>query len=79
MLGGVCYPSLYADHIIEVTDDTSDANFFNEANVQSLCARCHRRKTDAEAAKRAGRRPPQYRRPLIVGCDADGMPLDPDH
>ena len=72
------YASKYADHVIEVSDDTSDANFFNEANIAPLCARCHGRKTKREAARRAGMRPPKFG-PVIRGCDADGMPIDPDH
>jgi 5-methylcytosine-specific restriction protein A len=72
------YASKYADHVIEVADDTSDANFFNEANIASLCGKCHYRKTKREAARRAGLREPKFG-PVIRGCTVDGMPLDPDH
>jgi hypothetical protein len=52
--------SRYADHVIEVKDDTSDANFFDPANVQALGGQCHYRKTKREAARRAGKPEPKF-------------------
>ena len=37
-------------------------------NLQSLCHACHSRKTQADMGKK-----------VTFGCDALGMPLDPDH
>lgn len=37
-------------------------------NLQSLCHACHSRKTNADMGRR-----------VTYGCDADGMPLDPNH
>jgi 5-methylcytosine-specific restriction endonuclease McrA len=37
-------------------------------NLQSLCGRCHAAKS---AAERSGR--------PMIGCDVDGVPLDPGH
>ncbi|WP_174258324.1 HNH endonuclease signature motif containing protein [Variovorax sp. PBL-H6] len=37
-------------------------------NLQPLCHSCHSRKTAADHGKR-----------VTMGCDADGMPLDPAH
>jgi len=53
------------DHIVRLEDGGTDA----ETNLQSLCHDCHARKT----ARENGARP----RPR--GCDANGMPTDPEH
>jgi 5-methylcytosine-specific restriction endonuclease McrA len=68
------WPAKYADHVIEVRDDTSDDNFFDESNIQVLCAQCHGRKTAAERARRQGRKytPRQMR---TVVDPATGLPL----
>ena len=68
---GGYWPSKYADHIVEVRDDASDANFFNETNIQALCPRCHGRKTKREEARRKGRPEPKLG-PVDCGVDADG-------
>jgi 5-methylcytosine-specific restriction endonuclease McrA len=70
------YRSRYADHVVEVRDDTSDENFFNEAGLAALCARCHGVKSAAERARRAGRK---YKpKPAYFGTDpATGLPLGP--
>jgi hypothetical protein len=67
----------YLDHRLEVRDDTSDANFFDPANLQVLCASCHGVKSAAERARRSGkpyRAPPQLSRP-----DPTGLPTNPAH
>ena len=48
------------------------ALFWDETNWQSLCHECHSRKT-ASGDRGDGRPAP------VLGCDADGRPLDPDH
>jgi hypothetical protein len=71
--------SRYADHVVEVRDDTSDENFFNEAGLAALCPRCHGRKTRREAARRKGLPEPKMR-PVNCGVDAaTGLPLSPQH
>ena len=73
------WPSRYTDHRIEVKDDTSDANFFNEANLVALCPRCHARKTRREDARRKGLPEPKMG-PVNCGVDpATGRPLSPQH
>lgn len=42
--------------------------FFDAANLQTLCAKCH------DSAKQS-----QERTGVVRGCDADGRPLDPGH
>lgn len=73
------WPSKYADHVIEVRDDTSDANFFDPGNVQALCGKCHWRKTKREEARRRGLPEPKLP-PVDCGVDpATGLPLSPQH
>ena len=52
---GGFHRSRYADHIVEVRDDASDANFFSETNIQALCPRYHGRKSRRAEARRKGR------------------------
>ena len=56
-------PATDADH---VNGDPSDNRM---SNLQGLCHSCHSHKTMRE---RHGRKP-------VMGCDVNGMPLDPDH
>src|SRR6185437_6536452 len=41
---------------------------FDAANLQSLCRPCHARKTRVDEGKSAQ-----------LGCDINGMPIDPEH
>jgi 5-methylcytosine-specific restriction enzyme A len=59
------------DHIKPHRDDPR--LFWNTANWQALCGRCH----NAKAAQEQGAVP--QGRVVSKGCGLDGMPLDPDH
>lgn len=54
------------DHIEDSRDDYSDDN--RRENLQPLCHECHSLKTAASMGKS-----------VTLGCDADGLPLDPNH
>lgn len=58
-----------ADHIERATDERS---FWN-SSLQSLCFTHHQAKRQAESNGR------QQWEPKMRGCDASGMPLDPEH
>lgn len=59
-----------AEHIDHVTPISKGGEPLDLANLQSLCAPCHSRKT--------GRDKGNSDKPL-KGCGTDGMPLDPNH
>jgi 5-methylcytosine-specific restriction protein A len=61
-----------ADH---VKPHRGDENKFWNGELQSLCARHHLRKLNHEQYERRTGKP--YRR--RSGCDASGMPTDPEH
>lgn len=42
--------------------------FWDELNLQSLCKPCH------DSCKQS-----EERRGQVIGCDASGLPIDPDH
>jgi 5-methylcytosine-specific restriction endonuclease McrA len=42
--------------------------FFDAANLQSLCKRCH------DSAKQR-----EEKSGVVVGCDVNGLPIDPNH
>ena len=54
------------DHITPHRGDS--AVFWDKANWQSLCKRCH------DSAKQA-----EERSGIIRGCDLSGLPIDPRH
>lgn len=54
------------DHIEDSRDDYSDDN--RRENLQPLCHECHSLKTAASMGKS-----------VTLGCDANGLPLDPNH
>ena len=54
-----------ADHIIPHKGNR--ALFWNEENIQTLCYSCHSRHKQRQEAGGA-----------IIGCDANGVPLDPE-
>ena len=54
----------YLDHIVNKANGGTD----HADNLQLLCAKCHADKTYKESRQHSKH-----------GCDADGMPLDPDH
>lgn len=53
---------------LEVDHIDNDPTNNNRDNLASLCRPCHSRKTQADMGKR-----------VSMGCDANGMPLDPKH
>lgn len=55
-------PATDVDHFIPLRDGVDP---YDESNLRSVCAHCHRLKT------RNGER--------VVGCDDSGVPLDPRH
>lgn len=63
-------PATEVDHINGRADRAED---YEPDNLQSLCERCHSRKTRLAQAAAAGLQVDD------VGCDADGNPTDPDH
>lgn len=54
-----------ATDVDHINNDPSDNR---RENLQALCHECHSRKTNADMGHR-----------VAYGCDADGMPLDPNH
>ena len=63
---GLVVPATDVDHIQDSRDDFTDDN--SRDNLQSLCHECHSLKT----AKSMGKS-------VSLGCDVNGMPLDPAH
>ncbi|MAO13716.1 HNH endonuclease [Marinobacter sp.] len=63
---GLVTPATEVDHIVDSRDDYSDDN--SRENLQSLCTPCHSLKTSLSMGKAVN-----------GGCDARGLPLDPDH
>lgn len=63
---GKLTPATEVDHIVDSRADYSDDN--SRENLQSLCKPCHSLKTRLSMAGT-----------LNAGCDARGMPLDPNH
>ncbi|WP_395589405.1 HNH endonuclease [Pseudomonas sp. TR47] len=55
-----------ADHVIAHRGD--EALFFDGGNLQSLCKQCH------DSAKQR-----QEKTGVVVGCDVNGLPIDPNH
>jgi 5-methylcytosine-specific restriction protein A len=62
-------PAAVVDHTIPMKAPGGEA-YPPLDRLQSLCARCHNRKTRCEQLGTA---------PTIKGCDARGYPLDPRH
>lgn len=60
--GGVLTDASQVDHIIPKSQGGTDS----PDNLQSICASCHRLKTQAESKG-------------ATGCDVNGRPLDPSH
>jgi len=58
------------DHIIPIK---AGGAVFDPENLQSLCRRCHSRKTTVEDG--GGGNPKR----IMPGCDAHGWPLDEEH
>lgn len=52
----------------DVDHHDNDPSNNDAENLVPLCTPCHSRKTQADMGKR-----------VAHGCDANGMPLDPDH
>lgn len=61
---GLVVAATDVDHIIDSRDDYTDDN--RRENLQSLCHDCHSLKTAASMGKG-----------VYLGCDANGLPLDP--
>lgn len=72
---GAITPATVVDHIHPHRGDAR--LFYDPSNLQSLAKACHDRKTAREDGGFGNRRSPQN--PIIGGCDAAGMPLDPHH
>lgn len=64
-------PASHVDHVLARAAGGAPLDL---ANLRSLCASCHSRKT-ARADGGFGHR----RRSATWGCDASGIPLDPTH
>ena len=69
---GRIVPAIEVDHIIPHRGDQK--LFWDRTNWAALCKPCHSAKTMRELNERQGKR--AVRR---MGCDASGMPLDPEH
>lgn len=63
---GYVTPATEVDHIEDSREDYSDDN--RRENLVGRCTPCHSRKTARSMGKR-----------VSAGCDARGLPLDPDH
>ena len=59
-------PATVVDHI--TPHDGNPALFWDPTNWQALCKPCH------DSAKKI-----QEKRGALPGCDANGLPLDPNH
>lgn len=62
---GIEKPAKHVDHIKPISEG---GEWFDGANLQSLCHDCHNRKTQADEGKN-----------VKLGCAANGMPLDRRH
>jgi len=65
LLRGIIEPATQVDHIVPIS---AGGEPLDEANLASLCASCHSRKT---ASENGGR--------VRTGCAVDGTPLDASH
>lgn len=65
---GYVTPATDVDHIVNGQGDYTDDN--SRDNLQALCHECHSRKTRAEI---------DGGQVEVLGCDANGIPLDPAH
>ncbi len=63
---GLVVPATDVDHIEDSREDYTDDN--SRENLQSLCHDCHSLKTAASMNKS-----------VFLGCDVNGLPLDPAH
>ena len=63
---GRATPANTVDHIRR--HQGNEALFFDYSNTQALCKRCH--DSVKQRFEKSG---------VWVGCDADGLPLDPKH
>lgn len=63
---GLYVPSTDVDHIKDSREDYSDNN--SRENLTGMCRECHSLKTARDMGKNA-----------YLGCDMEGMPLDPNH
>lgn len=63
---GLLVPATDVDHIEDSREDYTDDN--SRDNLQPLCHECHSLKTAVSMGKS-----------VTLGCDANGMPLDPKH
>ena len=63
---GITELATVADHIKAHKGDVR--SFLNGNNLQSLCKTCH------DGAKQR-----EENRGYVIGCDVDGIPLDPEH
>ncbi|MEZ1953708.1 HNH endonuclease [Pseudomonas asiatica] len=63
---GLYVPSTDVDHIKDSREDYSDDN--RRENLTAMCRECHSLKTARDMGKR-----------VHLGCDVNGMPIDPDH
>ena len=60
---GFTTPSEHVDHVVPLFKDGSES----DDNRQGLCEACHAEKTAEDLAYR------------MKGCDANGIPIDPNH
>jgi hypothetical protein len=67
---GLCAPATQADHIVRLVDNDHFKRT-SWAGLQALCAGCHARKSKWERGTR--------RRPLRLGWDLDGYPVELGH
>jgi len=63
---GLVVPATDVDHIEDSREDFTDDN--SRENLQPLCHECHSLKTAASMDKS-----------VYLGCDVNGVPLDPAH
>lgn len=63
---GLLVASTEVDHIKDSRDDYSDDN--SRENLTGMCNACHSLKTAASMGKN-----------VYLGCDANGLPIDPAH
>lgn len=63
---GLYVASTDVDHIVDTREDYSDNNC--RQNLAGMCHECHSLKTARDMGKN-----------VYLGCDLEGMPLDPNH